>query len=87
MPLTKRKELGSIEILIMGQIQIRTDTIIEEDGKEVSRTYHRHVCTPDCPDITKEDMRVQDIAAVVHTAQVKSDWAAFKAASESQAPQ
>ena len=47
MALTERTEIGSINVLPMGQIQVRTDTIIERDGVEISRTYHRHVVEPD----------------------------------------
>ena len=50
MALTERIEIGSIEVLPMGQIQVRTDTIIERDGVELSKSYHRHVVEPgrDC---------------------------------------
>lgn len=44
--LTKRQEYGKIEILADGIIQLRVDTIIEEDGKELSRTYHRSTLAP-----------------------------------------
>ena len=46
MALTERKEIGSMNVLPMGQIEVRTDTVIEKDGFEISRTYHRHVCEP-----------------------------------------
>mgnify|MGYP001495059577 CR=1 FL=1 len=76
MALTERTEIGVIEVLPMGQIQVRTDTIIERDGVEISRAYHRHVCNPD-HDCTDEDQRVKDIAVVVHTEEVKTAWDAF----------
>ena len=44
MTIIKREEIGSIEVLSMGQIQVRTDTIIEEDGVEISKSYG-HVST------------------------------------------
>ena len=81
MALTERTEIGSIEVLPMGQIQVRTDTIIEKDGVDLSRAYHRHVCEPD-HDCTNEDQRVKDIAATVHTAEVKTAWEEFKKAQE-----
>jgi len=81
MALTERIEIGSIEVLPMGQIQVRTDTVIERDGVEISRTYHRHVCNPD-HDCTNEDQRVKDIAVVAHTAEVKTAWEEFKASQE-----
>ena len=77
MALTERTEIGSIEVLPMGQIQVRTDTIIEKDGVELSRAYHRHVVEPDA-DITNEDQRVKNVANVVHTPAVKTAWEEFK---------
>jgi len=53
MALTKRMEIGSIEVLPMGQIQVRTDTIVEEDGVQLSKSYHRHVVEPNS-DISNE---------------------------------
>jgi hypothetical protein len=76
MALTKRTEIGQMTILPMGQIQVRTDTVIEEDGKELSRTYHRHVCEPG-HDCTNEDQRVKDVATVVHTDEIKAAWKKF----------
>ena len=29
------------------RIRVLMDTVIKEDGKELSRAYHRHVVTPD----------------------------------------
>jgi len=78
MALTKKVEIGSIEVLPMGQIQVRQDTVIEEDGVELSKSYHRHVIEPDA-DISNEDQRVKDIANTVHTQAVKDAWTAFKA--------
>ena len=81
MGLTERKEIGKIEVLPMGQIQVTTDNVIEKDGVEISRTYHRHVISPDVSagDLEKQDQRVKDIAAVAHTAEVKTAWEEHKA--------
>ena len=81
MALEEKIELGSINVLPMGQIQVRTDTIIEKDGIELSRSYHRHVVEHD-NDCANEDQRVKDIAAVVHTPAVKTAWAEFVASQE-----
>ena len=78
MSLIKRLEIGSIEVLPAGHIQVRMDTIIEEDGVDLSRSYHRHVCHPDS-DMTHEEKQVQDIAAIVHTDAIKAAWEKFKA--------
>lgn len=81
MAITKTTEIGSMDVLPMGQIQVRTDTIIKEDGAELSRTYHRHVVEPD-DDISGEDQRVKDVAGTVHTDACKTAWAEFKASQE-----
>ncbi len=81
MALAERIEIGKIEILPMGQIQVRTDTVIEKNGVEISRSYHRHVCNPD-HDCTNEDQRVKDVANVVHTPAVKTAWTEFMASKE-----
>jgi len=76
MALKEKTEIGSLEVLPMGQIQVRTDTVIEKDGVEISRTYHRHVLAPG-DDISKQDQRVKDVAAVVHTDECKATWIEF----------
>ncbi len=81
MALTERTEIGSIEVLPMGQIQVRTDTIIERDGVELSKSYHRHVVEPDS-DTSNEDQRVKDVANTVHTPAVKQAWTDFRASQE-----
>ena len=81
MALNKTIVVDKIEVLEMGQIQIRTATVIDEDGTELSRTFHRHVLEPD-DDTSGEVQRVQDIAAATWTAQVVSDWEALVASRE-----
>jgi hypothetical protein len=46
--ITERIELGRIEVLPDGQLQLREDRVIlEEDGvTEITRTYHRRVLEP-----------------------------------------
>ena len=85
MALTERKEIGSMTILPMGHIQVRTDTVIEKDGVKISRTYHRHVCNPD-RDCTNEDQRVKDVANAVHTPAVKTAWKEFMASTNPDRP-
>jgi len=70
MALTERTEEDKIEIV--GQykhIQVRTATIIERDGEEISRSFHRHVVQPGA-NTAGESTEVQAICAVVHTAEV-----------------
>ena len=76
MALTKSTTTDRIEVLEMGQLQIRTATIIDEDGTELSRTFHRHVLVPG-DDTSAESQRVQDVAAATWTAQVVADWDAW----------
>lgn len=66
MAITERTEIGSQNVLVNGIIEIRTDSIIEKDGVEVSRTYHRHVITPG-DDVIGEDASVKNVAKAVHT--------------------
>lgn len=46
MALSERLEIGHIGIVTGERIEVREDTIIERDGVEVSRTYHRFVLEP-----------------------------------------
>ena len=68
MAITKRTELKE-EILPNQVIQVRTTTVIEEDGVELARSHHRHVVVPG-QDVTSEAQEVQDIAAALWTADV-----------------
>ena len=78
MALTERTEIASREVLADGQIQVRTDTVIERDGVEISRSFHRHVVVPG-QDVSGQDASVQTVANAVHTAEV---IAAYEAAVE-----
>jgi hypothetical protein len=78
MAITERTEIGSREVLTDGQIQVRTDLIIEKDGVEISRTYHRHVLAPG-DSITNEEPSVQRIAMAEHT---PAKIAAYKLATQ-----
>lgn len=76
MALTERTLEDKIEIVgEFKHIQVRTATIIERDGVEISRSFHRHVITPDA-DVSGESAEVQAIAAAVHTPEVKAAYAA-----------
>ena len=74
MAITKRTELKE-EILPNQVIQIRTTTVVEEDGVELGRKHHRHVVVPG-QDVTGEPQEVQDIAAALWTADVISAYQA-----------
>ena len=62
-------------------VQVATDTIIKEDGAEISRSRHRHVLHPDM-DISGEDAEVQAVANAVWTDSIKADWKTFQENSE-----
>lgn len=76
MPLEKLVVVDRIEVVENGVVQVRTRTVIVEDGRELSGSYHRHVIAPG-DDCGKEDARVQAVCKVTHTAEV---IAAYKAA-------
>ena len=81
MALTERTEEDKVEILADGTMQIRTATVIERDGVEISRSYHRHVIRPDA-DPSDQSTKVKDIAAAVWTADVKAKFKAAKNAAK-----
>ena len=89
------KEIIEDKIEVVGDykaIQVRTATVIKEDGVELSRSFHRHalVCvssvkndddswTHTDTDVSGESAEVQGIATAVWTSTVKN---AKKAANE-----
>jgi len=86
MALTKTIEEDKIEVV--GQykhVQIRTATVVKEDGKELSRSFHRRVLDPGTldasdnlvdTDTSSESDEVKGIAAAVWTSTVKNAWKA-----------
>jgi hypothetical protein len=82
--LSKRTTLGPITVLPDGQLQVRDDTIIDDDGVEVSRTYHRRVLDPaDAPDLTAAPEALRALAAAVWTPAIIAARKAAKAATTS----
>ena len=80
MALTESTTEDKIEIVgEFKHIQVRTATIIERDGVEISRSFSRHVIAP-TDDVSAESAEVQAIAAAVHTADVKAAYEAHLAA-------
>ena len=78
MAITKETQIGKIEVIGKHKfVQVRTDTVVMEDGKELSRKYHRHVLNPDAV-ITDEHAEVQAVCNAVWTDAVKSAYKAFK---------
>ena len=58
-------------------LQIRTATVVSEDGKELSRSFLRRVLHPD-DDVSGESAEIRGIAAAVWTDDVKSAWQTFQ---------
>ena len=93
MAITKEAVIEKIEVVRSWNIQVATDTVIKEDGTEISRSRHRHVLQPftssvdgdtwthTATDISGEATEVQAIANAVWTDAVK---AAYKTWAEAQ---
>lgn len=64
MSLEKSVVIDRIEILESGHIQVRQATKIMEDGKEIGKTYHRHVLSPG-DSLEGQDKKVIAVAKAV----------------------
>ena len=73
MALTEITKVDQIELIENGSIQVRTATIIEKDGTEISKTFHRHVVAPG-DDVTNEDSKVQTIANAIWTEEIITSY-------------
>ena len=88
MALTKTTIADRIEVVSdFKHIQIRDATVIKDDSKEISRSFHRRVLTPGRlsdaanntytqTDISSESTEVQGIANTVWTSAVHDAWKA-----------
>ena len=82
MALTKETVVDKIEVMEMGQVQVRTATRVKEDGAVLSSSFHRHVVEPSTKtgdtwgdtDISGEDARVQAVANATWTSAVKTAY-------------
>ncbi len=81
MALTKETIVDKIEVLEMGQVQVRTATRVLEDGTVLSSSFHRHVLAPG-DDLSEQDARVSAIATATWTAEVVTAYEAMIAAQE-----
>jgi hypothetical protein len=79
MALEKKTVTGQIEVGETGTIGLRTDTVVTDDGNEISRSFHRKVLAPG-DDVSGEDAKVQAVAGAVWTDEVKAAYAAEIAA-------
>jgi hypothetical protein len=69
MALIEKQIVDLVELVQSNHIQVRTANIIEKDGTEIARTFHRHVLSPG-DSIVNEDPKVQAIANAVWTEEV-----------------
>lgn len=93
MAITKTIIVDKTEVISVGStyssdewknVQVRTATIIKEDGVELNRSFHRHVLNPGTvaagstaltvTDVSGEDAGVQAIFSVVMTNEVKEAY-------------
>ena len=83
MALTKTVKVDKIEIVgDYKHVQVRTATIVSEDGVELSRSFHRHVLAPRVKsgdtwgdtDISGETAEVQAVCNGVWTSAVKTAY-------------
>ena len=81
MALTKETIVDKIEVLEMGQVQVRTATRVLEDGVALSSSFHRHVLAPG-DDLTEQDAKVSAIATATWTPEVVTAYEAMIAAQE-----
>ena len=73
------KEIIEDKIEIVGEfkhVQVRTATVIKEDGVELNRSFHRHVVN--ClDDISEQSTEVQAICNAVWTDELKASYQEF----------
>ena len=85
MALEKSTIQDKIEVVNTGDwkmVQVRTATIISEDGTELNRSFHRHVVSP-ADDWSDASAEVKAICDAVHTDAAK---AAYNAAQQEETP-
>ena len=93
MALTETQENDKIEVVNKWNIQVRTATVIKEDGVELTRSFHRKVLVPGTldasdnlvdTDLSSEDADVKAIAeSAWGVGTVKEDFKAFLIANKS----
>jgi len=87
MAITKETQIGKIEVVgKYKSVQVRTDTVVMEDGEELSRKYHRHALNCGTLDadnnlvdtvLTDEHAEVQAVCNAVWTQSIKDAYRTF----------
>ena len=76
MALSESIEYDKIEVVgIHKAVQVRKATVIEKDGKELTRAFERYVLYPDS-NIISEPNEVRAVCNAVWTQEVKDAWKA-----------
>ena len=81
MALSETTEYDKIEIVgEYKQVNVRQATVIKKDGKELTRSFHRYVLTPDV-DLSQrsEPNEVVAICNAVWTQAIKDAWKTYQA--------
>ena len=96
MALTKTTEEDKIEVVSQYKyIQVRTATVIKEDGTELSRSFHRKTLDPGSidasnnytqTDVSGESTEVKDVASAVWTSAIHDAWKAELIATKNTSP-
>ena len=77
MSLEKTIKIDQIEIVgDYKAIQVRQATVITDDGKELSRSFHRQVLNCDA-DVSGEDAEVQAVCNAVWTDEVRAAYQTY----------
>jgi len=66
-----------IEVLEMGQIQVRQATRVIKGGDILATSFHRHALEPG-DDLKDQDQKVKNIANAVWTEEVLAAWTKLK---------
>jgi heterodisulfide reductase subunit C len=82
MALEKQIKVDKIEVVgEFKAVQVRTATVVSEDGTELSRSFSRHVIQAG-DDYSSEDAEVQAVCAAVHTDEVIAAYEAHLATNQ-----
>lgn len=69
MALTERTIVDLVEVVETNHIQVRTANVVERDGVQIAKSFHRHILAPGS-DVSGEDSKVQSIANAIWTDEV-----------------
>lgn len=76
MAIIEKKIVDKIEVLENNLIQVRTASVIEKDGIELTRTFERKLLVP-TDKIDNEDSKVKAIANSIWTPEVIQEYKDF----------